>query len=71
MQDTTFSNFAAVGEVYVATCDVEIADAVTSYGGQVIMTGRHHQNGTTRVAEAAAEIDGAEAAACAGAAFSL
>lgn len=44
-------------EVYVATCDVEIADAVISYGGQVIMTGRHHQNGTTRVAEAAAEID--------------
>ena len=44
-------------EVYVATCDQVIADTVKNYGGNVIMTGDHHLNGTTRVAEAVADID--------------
>ena len=44
-------------EVYVATCDYRIAEVVTSYGGNVIMTNNLHKNGTTRVAEAIADVD--------------
>lgn len=44
-------------DVYVATCDQEIATVVQDYGGKVIMTGDHHRNGTTRVAEAVRDID--------------
>lgn len=44
-------------DVYVATCDDEIADVISGYGGKVIMTGKHHENGTTRIAEAVANID--------------
>ncbi len=47
----------AVSEVYVATCDQEIADAIRGYGGNVIMTANTHKNGTTRVAEAIEDID--------------
>ena len=47
----------AVSEVYVATCDQEIADVVRGYGGNVIMTVNTHKNGTTRVAEAIKDID--------------
>ena len=43
--------------VIVATCDEEIASVVRSYGGEVIMTSRHHRNGTSRVAEAVKDID--------------
>ena len=43
--------------VYVATSDREIADVVRSFGGEVIMTSPNHLNGTTRVAEAAAQLD--------------
>jgi len=39
-------------DVIVATCDVEIADVIKSYGGKVIMTSNTHKNGTSRVAEA-------------------
>jgi 3-deoxy-manno-octulosonate cytidylyltransferase (CMP-KDO synthetase) len=46
-----------LGPVYVATCDDEVADVVRGFGGKVIMTSTHHRNGTTRVAEAVAEID--------------
>jgi 3-deoxy-manno-octulosonate cytidylyltransferase (CMP-KDO synthetase) len=46
-----------VADVYVATCDQEIADVIVTYGGKVIMTGSHHQNGTTRVAESITDID--------------
>ena len=44
-------------EVYVATCDEEIAAAVRGFGGKVIMTANTHTNGTSRVAEAVANID--------------
>lgn len=44
-------------DVYVATCDDEIAEVISGYGGKVIMTGHHHPNGTTRIAEAVATID--------------
>jgi 3-deoxy-manno-octulosonate cytidylyltransferase (CMP-KDO synthetase) len=43
--------------VFVATCDQKIADTVAELGGNVIMTGDHHQNGTSRVAEAIGHID--------------
>ncbi len=44
-------------DVLVATCDVEIADAVESYGGKVIMTSNNHKNGTSRVAEVVQNYD--------------
>ena len=44
-------------DVYVATCDEEIAKAVRSFGGKVITTETTHLNGTTRVAEALKSID--------------
>ena len=43
--------------MYVATCDQKIADAVIAHGGKVILTGDHHRNGTSRVAEAVTEIE--------------
>lgn len=46
-----------INDVYIATCDDEIAETVSSYGGNVIMTGEHHINGTTRIAEAAQHIE--------------
>ena len=44
-------------EVYVATCDEEIANTVRNYGGKVIMTSDSHINGTSRVAEAVKSIE--------------
>ena len=46
-----------VDEVYVATCDREIAEVVEQFGGQVIMTSDKHVRGTDRVAEAALNIE--------------
>lgn len=48
---------SGLGEVYVATCDQEIADAVSACGGKVIMTASTHMNGTSRVAEAVEGLD--------------
>jgi len=47
----------AISDVYVATCDQEIAETVDGYGGKVIMTANTHTNGTSRVAEAITQID--------------
>jgi 3-deoxy-manno-octulosonate cytidylyltransferase (CMP-KDO synthetase) len=47
----------AVSDVYVATCDREIADVVTGFGGKVIMTSSSHATGSDRVAEAVKEVD--------------
>ena len=47
----------AIDEVYVATCDAEIANEVVSHNGKVIMTSSRHQNGTSRVAEAVRDIE--------------
>jgi 3-deoxy-manno-octulosonate cytidylyltransferase (CMP-KDO synthetase) len=47
----------AISEIYVATCDEEIAEAVRGYGGKVTMTAHTHTNGTSRVAEAVQKID--------------
>ena len=46
-----------ISDVIVATCDEDIATAIRGYGGKVIMTGEHHRNGTTRIAEAAESLD--------------
>ena len=43
--------------VYVATPDDEIARAVESFGGAVVMTSPAHQRASDRVAEAAKELD--------------
>lgn len=47
----------ALEEVYVATDNERIKDAVEAHGGQVIWTSSHHQTGTDRIAEAAKDID--------------
>jgi 3-deoxy-manno-octulosonate cytidylyltransferase (CMP-KDO synthetase) len=47
----------AVSDVFVATCDEEIAAAIRGFGGKVIMTANTHTNGTSRIAEAAKQID--------------
>lgn len=48
---------SGIEDVYVATCDEEIAKVILGYGGKVIMTANTHSNGTTRVAEAVRDID--------------
>lgn len=45
-----------IDELYVATCDAEIADEIKRCGGKVIMTSPSHVRGTDRVAEAAQKI---------------
>jgi len=47
----------AFSEVYVVTCDLEVAEAIDQAGGKVIMTSDDHKNGTTRAAEAVINID--------------
>lgn len=44
-------------KVVVATGDQEIEDTVRAAGGEVIPTNRAHENGTSRVAEAVANMD--------------
>lgn len=46
-----------VGRVIVATDDQRIADAVSSFGGEAIMTSASHETGTDRLAEVAAGLD--------------
>ncbi len=46
-----------ISEVYVATCDQLISDTIKKYDGKVIMTSNSHTNGTSRVAEAAKQIN--------------
>lgn len=48
--------FGVFSDVYVATCDQEIANVVESFGGKVLMTGTHHINGTSRAAEAVKQL---------------
>jgi 3-deoxy-manno-octulosonate cytidylyltransferase (CMP-KDO synthetase) len=43
----------AMEEVWVATDDERIADAVNGFGGNVVMTSLNHRSGTDRCAEAA------------------
>jgi 3-deoxy-manno-octulosonate cytidylyltransferase (CMP-KDO synthetase) len=46
--------------VYIATDDKRIYEHVKSFGGRVLMTSAHHVTGTSRVAEAAQQISGAD-----------
>jgi len=47
------SRAETVDSVVVATDDGRIADAVTGFGGQVVMTSKENRSGTDRVGEAA------------------
>ena len=47
----------ALSEVYVATCDTEIFEAVESFGGRAMMTAPTHERASDRIAEAAAGLD--------------
>lgn len=44
-------------EVYVATDNEEIREAVENQGGRVVMTSTTHETGTDRIAEAARKLD--------------
>ncbi len=46
-----------IDDVYIATCDMEIKEALEIYGAKVIITNENHNNGTSRVAEAVKSID--------------
>tara|TARA_B100001063_G_scaffold235125_1_gene253355 strand:- start:485 stop:1219 length:735 start_codon:yes stop_codon:yes gene_type:complete len=48
---------ANIGEVVVATEDVEIMDDVKKNGGQVILTEKKHQTGTDRIYEALQKLN--------------
>ena len=48
----------SVDDIYVATDDERIAQAVRKFGGQVIMTSSNCRNGTERVAESLAGLAG-------------
>jgi 3-deoxy-manno-octulosonate cytidylyltransferase (CMP-KDO synthetase) len=48
---------AAVGRVAVATDSPEIADAIGKAGGEAVMTAADHDNGTSRIGEAARRLD--------------
>lgn len=47
-----------IEEVFVATEDNRIYDAVESFGGRACMTSGHHQSGTDRITEAIVKIEG-------------
>ena len=44
-------------DVVVATCDPQIAEAVTGYGGRCLMTSPAHPGATDRVAEAMQQVE--------------
>ena len=47
----------SIDEIYITTCDGEIADEAKRFGAKVIMTSNTHTRGTDRVAEAANKVD--------------
>ncbi len=46
-----------LSDTYVATCDQEIADYITSIGGKAVMTSSKHNRASDRTAEAMAKIE--------------
>lgn len=46
-----------LADVFIATPDPEIAEAVAGFGGTAIMTSAAHRSGTDRLAEAAGNLD--------------
>lgn len=49
---------AALTRVVVATDDARIYDHVQKFGGEVVMTGTHHQSGTDRCQEVVEQLGG-------------
>ena len=47
----------SLDEVYVATCDIEIFNYITSIGGKAIMTADTHERASDRTAEALGKIE--------------
>jgi len=47
----------SLDKVFVATDSDEIASVVKGAGGNVIMTGKHHETGTDRIAEGVTNLD--------------
>jgi 3-deoxy-manno-octulosonate cytidylyltransferase (CMP-KDO synthetase) len=47
----------SLDSLYVATCDTEIFDAVTEFGGKALMTDKCHERCTDRIAEAVRDIE--------------
>lgn len=47
----------SLDELYVATCDSEIAEVVRGFGGQAIMTSPDHERCTDRICEAVGALD--------------
>ena len=45
-----------IGDVFVTTCDEEIINEVQKSGGKSILTSKHHNTGTDRIAEALDKI---------------
>lgn len=47
----------SLADVYIATCDDEIKEAVESFGGKAVMTSKTHERASDRVAEAMLDIE--------------
>jgi 3-deoxy-manno-octulosonate cytidylyltransferase (CMP-KDO synthetase) len=47
----------SLDDVYVATCDLEIKNAVEAFGGKVVMTSDSHERASDRVAEAVNKLE--------------
>ena len=47
----------SLDDIYVATCDTEIKEAVEAFGGKVVMTKDTHERASDRVAEAMNKIE--------------
>ncbi len=54
-EQVAFANL--IDDIFVATDDKRIFDAVTSFGGKAVLTSSKHICGTDRIAEAAKDID--------------
>lgn len=48
---------AGISEVLIAADDQKVVDAVTGFGGSVVMTSPNHQSGTDRIHEAISSYD--------------
>ena len=48
---------STLDEVYVATCDLEIYNYITSIGGKAVMTSDKHERASDRTAEALLKIE--------------
>lgn len=47
---------AALSRVVIATDDAKVINAAARFGAEAVLTGTHHPNGTSRIAEAAAKL---------------